>query len=46
VGRHEIEYNLTARTPGAYRLLPTTVQGMYDPASRSEGTGERVEVRP
>lgn len=45
-GRHEIEYNLTARTPGSYRAAPTTVQSMYDPGSLSNGLAEQVEVRP
>ncbi len=45
VGRHEIEYNLTAQAAGTYRAMPTSVQCMYDPVSAAEGPGQSVEVR-
>jgi len=44
-GKHVIEYNLRAQTPGDYRVLPTLLQAMYDPATRAESAEDRVEVR-
>jgi uncharacterized protein YfaS (alpha-2-macroglobulin family) len=44
-GRHVIEYHLRAQTPGNYRTLPTMLQGMYAPQTRSESASESVEIR-
>jgi alpha-2-macroglobulin len=44
-GVHVIEYNLRARTPGVYRALPTFLQGMYTPETRSESGESQVDVR-
>ncbi len=44
-GRHVIEYNLRAQTPGTYRALPTLLQAMYAPELRAESAEARVEVR-
>ena len=44
-GKHVIEYNLRAQTPGTYSVLPTSVQAMYDSATRAESAEDRVEVR-
>lgn len=44
-GKHVIEYNLRAQTPGSYRALPTLLQPMYVPEIRAESAGARVEVR-
>ncbi len=44
-GRHVIEYHLRTQTPGTYRTLPTLLQGMYAPETRSESASENVEIR-
>ena len=44
-GRHVIEYNLRAQTPGSYHTLPTLVQGMYTPDTRAETAETRVEIK-
>ncbi|MCS6777046.1 MAG: alpha-2-macroglobulin family protein [Chloroherpetonaceae bacterium] len=44
-GRHVIEYNLRAQTPGVYRVPPTVVQAMYTPNSQFESPAETVTVR-
>ncbi len=44
-GKHVIEYNLRAQTPGSYHTLPTLVQGMYTPETRAETAETRVVIR-
>lgn len=44
-GKHVIEYNLRAQTPGSYHALPTLVQGMYTPETRAETAETRVEIK-
>lgn len=44
-GKHVIEYNLRAQTPGEYRALPTFLQPMYAPGIWAESAEARVEVR-
>ena len=44
-GKHVIEYNLRAQTPGIYHTLPTLVQGMYTPETRAETSETRVEIK-
>lgn len=44
-GKHVIEYNLRAQTPGEYHALPTFLQPMYAPGIWAESAEERVEVR-
>ncbi len=44
-GKHVIEYHLRTQTPGTYRTLPTLLQGMYAPETRSESASESVEIR-
>lgn len=44
-GRHVIEYNLRAQTPGNYRVLPSMLQAMYAPDVRAESDAARVSVR-
>ncbi|MCW3100553.1 MAG: Large extracellular alpha-helical protein [Chthonomonadaceae bacterium] len=44
-GKHVIEYNLRAQTPGSYHVLPTLVQGMYTPETRAETAEARVEIK-
>ncbi len=45
-GEHVIEYNLRAQTPGRYRALPTSLNGMYVPDWRSESGTALLEIRP
>jgi alpha-2-macroglobulin len=44
-GRHVIEYNLRAQTPGRYNALPTALRGMYTPALRAESRGTRLVIK-
>lgn len=44
-GKHVIEYNLRAQTPGDYHTLPTLLQGMYAPETRVESPEAKVTVR-
>ena len=44
-GKHVIEYNLRAQTPGSYHALPTLVQAMYTPETRAETAESRVEIK-
>jgi hypothetical protein len=44
-GKHVIEYNLRAQTPGEYRALPTFLQPMYAPGTWAESAEVRVEVK-
>jgi uncharacterized protein YfaS (alpha-2-macroglobulin family) len=44
-GKHVIEYNLRAQTPGTYHALPTLVQGMYTPETRAETAETRVQIK-
>jgi len=43
-GRHVIEYNLRAQTPGACSALPTLVQCMYEPDARAETGSDMVRL--
>lgn len=45
-GKHVLEYNLRAQTPGTSRALPTVVQGMYDAGFHGESGATPLEVRP
>ena len=45
-GRHVIEYNLRAQTPGSYHTLPAIMESMYAPEVHAESAESRVEVRP
>ena len=44
-GKHTIEYNLRAQTPGTFNALPTMLQAMYDPAVRAESGETSVSVQ-
>lgn len=44
-GRHVIEYNLRAQTPGRCRALPTMLQAMYNPSTRAESAETQLEVQ-
>jgi uncharacterized protein YfaS (alpha-2-macroglobulin family) len=44
-GKHTIEYNLRAQTPGSYRALPALLQPMYAPAVRAESAEATVVVQ-
>jgi len=44
-GKHVIEYNLRAQTPGTFHALPTVLQGMYAPQTRGESAGARVVIK-
>jgi uncharacterized protein YfaS (alpha-2-macroglobulin family)/5-hydroxyisourate hydrolase-like protein (transthyretin family) len=44
-GKHVIEYNLRAQTPGTYHAMPTILEGMYTPNMRAESSGARVSIR-
>jgi uncharacterized protein YfaS (alpha-2-macroglobulin family) len=44
-GRHVIEYNLRAQTPGRYNALPAALYGMYTPALRAESSGTRIVIK-
>jgi uncharacterized protein YfaS (alpha-2-macroglobulin family) len=43
-GKHTIEYNLRAQTPGSYNALPTLLQAMYAPEVRAEAGETRVSI--
>ncbi len=43
-GKHVIEYNLRAQTPGNFGALPTMLQAMYAPEVRAEGSETSVSV--
>lgn len=43
-GHHVIEYNLRAQTPGTYRALPASVQGMYATDVRAETAEDTITV--
>ncbi|MBC8138218.1 MAG: hypothetical protein H8F28_20250, partial [Fibrella sp.] len=45
-GKHVLEYNLRAQTPGTSRALPTVVQGMYDAGFHGESGATPLEIRP
>ena len=45
-GKHVLEYNLRAQTPGTSRALPTVVQGMYDAGYHGESGATPLEIRP
>ena len=44
-GRHVIEYNLRAQTPGTCRALPTLVQAMYSPDIEAETAEDKLEIK-
>ncbi len=44
-GKHVLEYNLRAQTPGTSRALPTVIQGMYDAGLRAESGATPLEIR-
>ena len=44
-GKHVIEYNLRAQTPGSYHVLPAFLEPMYQPDIHAESAESRVEVR-
>ncbi len=44
-GKHVIEYNLRAQTPGSYHTLPAIMESMYAPEVHAESAESRVEVR-
>jgi hypothetical protein len=44
-GKHVLEYNLRAQTPGTYRAMPALLQEMYQPEVRAESAEARVEVQ-
>ena len=44
-GKHVLEYNLRAQTPGTGRALPASVRTMYNPTFRGESGTAVVEVR-
>jgi uncharacterized protein YfaS (alpha-2-macroglobulin family) len=44
-GKHVVEYNLRAQTPGTYRVLPTFVEPMYTPATRAESGDAKVTIQ-
>ncbi|RYX84790.1 hypothetical protein EON83_09155 [bacterium] len=44
-GKHVIEYNLRAQTPGTFNALPAMLQAMYDPDVRAESGETSVSVQ-
>ena len=44
-GRHVIEYNLRAQTPGTCRALPTLVQAMYSPDIEAETAEDQLQIK-
>ncbi len=44
-GKHIIEYNLRAQTPGTFNALPTMLQAMYDPGVRAESGETSVSIQ-
>ena len=44
-GKHVIQYNLRAQTPGSYHALPSLLQAMYAPETRAESAEAQVAVR-
>ncbi|HEX8465230.1 MAG TPA: hypothetical protein VF627_11485, partial [Abditibacterium sp.] len=43
-GKHTVEYNLRAQTPGTFAALPTLLQAMYAPDVRAESAEDRVVI--
>ena len=43
-GKHVVEYNLRAQTPGTFNALPTLLQAMYAPEVRAESGESSVSV--
>ena len=43
-GKHVVEYNLRAQTPGTFNALPTLLQAMYAPEVRAESGETSVSV--
>jgi uncharacterized protein YfaS (alpha-2-macroglobulin family) len=44
-GKHVVEYNLRAQTPGSYHTLPTLVQPMYAPELKALSDEARIEIK-
>ena len=44
-GKHVIEYNLHATTPGSYHVMPALVQAMYSPQIHAETSETKVTVK-
>ena len=44
-GERVLEYHFRASVPGEYHVMPTVIQGMYDPEVRAGGAETRVGVR-
>ncbi len=44
-GKHVLEYNLRAQTPGQCHVLPTILESMYAPELHAESAETRVEVK-
>ena len=44
-GRHYIDYNLRAQTPGKSRALPARIQALYAPPFHAETGGAGVTVK-
>jgi uncharacterized protein YfaS (alpha-2-macroglobulin family) len=44
-GTHTLFYTLRAELPGSYRVLPTRVEGMYEPELHSTGGESVMEIR-
>ncbi len=45
-GKHVLEYNLRAQTPGKSAALPATVRAMYDPSFKGESGATIMEIKP
>jgi uncharacterized protein YfaS (alpha-2-macroglobulin family) len=43
-GKHTIEYNLRAQTPGTYSALPTFLQAMYAPEVKAESAETQLKI--
>ncbi len=44
-GKHVVEYNLRAQTPGTFGAMPTLLQAMYAPEVRAESGESSVSVK-
>jgi len=44
-GEHTIEYNLHARTPGSYHVMPAISEPMYSPDVHAESSESQVTVK-
>jgi uncharacterized protein YfaS (alpha-2-macroglobulin family) len=43
-GEHEIDYHLTAQTPGVYDVMPTLLTSTVDPTLYAVGKSNRITV--